>query len=187
MSIETLLPPMPATELWDSWRVLRHWAIQAKLGMFFDDPSKRPHLKPAVLWEVEQGRALSRDRIERAAAIRSEWYRRADALFDRFDALVLPTAQVWPFVVAIVHPTQIAGRAMDTYHRWMEVVIPAGLIGLPAVAVPAGFGAQGLGGSGLPMGLQLIGRHGNDLGILQLAEAWHRATDWPGHRPPTFA
>jgi len=179
--VEPLTPPMPAAELWESWLVLRHWAVQAKLGGFYDNPAQRPHLKPAVLWEIEQGRALSRERIERAAAIRSEWYRRADALFDRFDALVLPTAQVWPFAVETVHPTEIAGQAMDTYHRWMEVVIPAGLIGLPTLAVPAGFGAEGL-----PMGLQLIGRHGADLSMLQLAEAWHRATDWPARRPPAY-
>jgi amidase len=72
---------------------------------------------------------------------------------------------------------------MDTYHRWMEVVIPASLIGLPALAVPAGFGAEGGPGAGLPMGLQLIGRHGDDLGLLQLAEAWHGATDWAARRP----
>ncbi|MCL4676811.1 MAG: amidase, partial [Pararhodobacter sp.] len=56
------------------------------------------------------------------------------------------------------------------------------LIGLPAISVPAGFGA-----AGLPMGLQVIGRHGDDLGVLQLAEAWHQATGWPVRRPPPGA
>lgn len=68
---------------------------------------------------------------------------------------------------------------MDTYHRWMEVVVPASLIGLPALAVPAGFGAQGL-----PMGLQLIGRHGGDIGLLQLAEARHGTSDRAETRLP---
>ena len=68
---------------------------------------------------------------------------------------------------------------MDTYHRWMEVVIPASLIGLPALCVPAGFGA-----AGLPMGMQLIGPHGADAAILALGQAYHRATDWPARRPP---
>ena len=67
---------------------------------------------------------------------------------------------------------------MDTYHRWMECVIPASLIGLPAAAVPAGFGP-----SGLPMGLQIIGRYRDDLGVLQLAQGWHAATGWPAKRP----
>jgi len=182
VEVEAVGPPMPAADLWDSWVALRHWSVRAGLRELYDNPVARGHLKPAVIWEIEQAGKLDLPAIERAGALRSEWYRRAEALFDRFDVLILPSAQVWPFPVEMVHPTEIAGRAMDTYHRWMEVVVPASLIGLPAISVPAGFGAQGL-----PMGLQLIGRHGNDLGVLQLAEAWHRATNWPDRRPPDVA
>ena len=62
----------------------------------------------------------------------------------------------------------------------MEVVVPASLIGRPAICVPAGFG----GPHDLPMGLQLIGPRGSDARLLQLAEAWHQATGWPDRRPP---
>jgi amidase len=68
---------------------------------------------------------------------------------------------------------------MDTYHRWMEVVVPVSLAGVPCVTVPAGFGA-----AGLPIGLQLFGPKGSDARLLALAEAWHDATDWPAARPP---
>ncbi len=68
---------------------------------------------------------------------------------------------------------------MDTYHRWMEVVIPASLIGLPALSVPVGFGPQGL-----PMGMQIIGRNGADARVLAIGQAYHLATDWPAKRPP---
>ena len=68
---------------------------------------------------------------------------------------------------------------MDTYHRWMEVVIPVSLAGLPALALPAGFGANGL-----PMGLQLFGANGADASVLAMGQAYHLATDWPGRRPP---
>ena len=61
----------------------------------------------------------------------------------------------------------------------MEVVIPAGLIGLPTLSVPVGFGAQGL-----PMGMQLAGRVGSDASVLAMGQAWHEATDWPNKRPP---
>ena len=64
----------------------------------------------------------------------------------------------------------------------MEVVLPVSILGLPAVSVPAGFGP-----GGLPMGMQLIGRHGDDLGLLQLAEAWHQATPFARQRPPLTA
>jgi amidase len=68
---------------------------------------------------------------------------------------------------------------MDTYHRWMEVVVPASLGGLPALALPAGFGPQGL-----PAGVQVIGAPGSDATLLALGRAYHEATDWPARRPP---
>jgi len=139
----------------------------------------RGHLKPEAIWEIEQGRALSALDVHAASVLRSDWLRAADALFGRFDVIALPTAQVWPFDRTLDWPKTVAGQGMDTYHRWMEVVVPASLLGLPAVAVPAGFGPQGL-----PMGLQLIGRHGDDARLLELAEAYHRATRWPETRPP---
>jgi amidase len=103
-------------------------------------------------------------------------------MFDRFDAVVLPTAQVWPFPADWRWPEEIAGRKMDTYHRWMEVVVPASLIGLPALSVPVGFSAEGL-----PSGMQIIGRSGDDAGVLAIGQAYHRATEWPQRRPPLVA
>ncbi len=70
---------------------------------------------------------------------------------------------------------------MDTYHRWMECMIPASLAGLPALGAPAGFGAEGL-----PAGLQIVGRYGDDLGVLQLGRAYHEATRWPQRNPPAL-
>jgi amidase len=91
-------------------------------------------------------------------------------LFERFDVLALPSAQVWPFDAALRWPTHINGREMDTYHRWMEVVIYATFAGLPCISVPAGFSADGL-----PMGLQLIGRPQGDAALLRLAFAYEQA------------
>jgi len=179
VAVEVLPPPFPAADLWRAWLDLRAFANANRLAPLYDDPVSRARLKPAAIWEIETGRKLTLEAVQQASLTRSHWYARAADLFERFDALVLPTAQVWPFDIGIVHPEMIGDQPMDTYHRWMEVVIPASLIGLPSLAVPAGFGAKGL-----AMGMQLIGRHGDDLGLLQLAEAWHRATNWPGRRPP---
>jgi amidase len=97
------------------------------------------------------------------------------------DMLALPSAQMFPFDAKLHWPKEIAGHKMDTYHRWMEVVIPASLIGLPALSVPAGFGSQGL-----PMGLQLIGKRGCDVQVLQVGEAYHQATGYPQRYPPNL-
>lgn len=177
--IEHLGAPFSRQALWQSWTVLRSLGLSAGLGALYDTPGSRDALKPEAIWEIEQGRALTGPQITEASALRSDWFRRALELFETYDALALPTAQVWPFPVDQTWPREVAGETMDTYHRWMEVVVPASLAGLPGLAMPAGFGA-----GGAPMGVQLIGRPGGEAGLLALAEAYHRATRWPQTHPP---
>ncbi|WP_306116354.1 MULTISPECIES: amidase [unclassified Roseovarius] len=177
--VEAIPVPFSRDALWESWTVLRSWAVSVGLAPLMARPDTRAQLKDTAIWEAERGMALSAAGVQAASEIRTEWFRAAAALFDRYDALAAPTAQVWPFAIDTAYPTEIAGQGMDTYHRWMEVMIPASLVGLPALAVPAGFGAHGL-----PMGMQIIGRHGDDQGVLTLGQAYHRRTLWPQKRPP---
>ncbi len=180
--VEPIAPPYPAEKLWQSWTTLRALLNAGGFKEIYDDPARRVQLKPETLWEIEQGRALSAQTVYEASVIRSDYYAHMARLFDRFDAVTLPTAQVWPFPVEWRWPQSISGKAMDTYHRWMEVVIPVSLIGLPALSVPVGFGD-----SGLPMGMQIAGRVGADAAVLAMGQAWHAATNWPAARPPTLA
>ncbi|MDF3934021.1 amidase [Pseudomonas citronellolis] len=168
-----------AERLWDCWRTLRHWFVAGSLGAAYADPGKRELLKPEAHWEVENGLRLSAMDVYQATVARSDWYRAIQRLFERYDYLLLPSAQVFPFDKAQHWPQEIAGRAMDTYHRWMEVVIPATLSGCPVANVPVGFNEQGL-----PMGLQIIGRHQADMAVLQLAHAYEQATHWYRRCPP---
>ncbi|MDM7932004.1 amidase [Tabrizicola sp.] len=180
--VEPLPPPFPAEKLWHAWTTLRAMLNAGAKRSLAEDPVKRALTKPESLWEIEQGLGLSAQAVHAASVIRSRWHAHAARLFDRFDALVLPSAQVWPFPADWRWPNRIAGRPMDTYHRWMEVVVPASLIGLPALSVPVGFGPKGL-----PMGMQIIGRSGDDAGVLAIGQAWHRATEWPQRQPPALA
>jgi amidase len=180
--IEPLSPPFPAEKLWQSWTTLRAMLNAGGFKAIYDAPAKRSQLKPETLWEIEQGRSLSAQAVYEASTIRSTYYAQMARLFKRFDAVVLPSAQVWPFPADWRWPEKINDRQMDTYHRWMEVVIPVSLIGLPALSLPVGFGANGL-----PMGMQLAGPVGADAAILAMGEAWHQATDWPAKRPPPLA
>jgi amidase len=177
--VEAVPPPFPAERLWQSWTTLRAMLNAGKRRATYDDPAKRALMKPELVWEIEQGLTLSADAVYRASVIRSDWYATLARLFTRYDALVLPSAQVWPFPADWRWPEAINGRKMDTYHRWMEVVIPVSLAGVPCLSVPAGFGA-----AGLPTGMQVFGKTGDDRAILRLGQAYHRATDWPGARPP---
>jgi amidase len=100
-------------------------------------------------------------------------------MFRTFDYLALPTAQLFPFPAELHWPKEINGRGMDTYHRWMEVVTLATLSGCPTINLPVGFNE-----AGLPMGMQVIGRHHDDLSVLQLAQAYETATGWVQKRLP---
>jgi len=180
--IEPLAPPFPADELWDSWTRLRGFLNAGAKGALLADPSTRDLLKPETQWEIEFGQTITAAQVYAASVTRSRWYAAAAALFERYDALIMPSAQVWPFPTEWRWPQSINGRAMDTYHRWMEIVVPVSLIGLPALAVPCGFGA-----SGLPMGMQIIGPNGADAKVLAIGQQYHRATQWPQKRPPVMA
>lgn len=176
--IETLAAPFSADAMWQSWIDLRSFSIAMSRRADYTDPTKKALLKPSMIWEIERGIDQPGHAVYAASEIRSDWYRRAATLFENLDVLALPSAQLWPFDINLEHPTEIAGVQTDTYHRWMQVVVPASLIGLPVVNVPAGFGP-----SGLPMGIQLIGKPGSDGHLLQIAQKWHEATGWPQKNP----
>ena len=178
-AVEDLPPPFPAEEIWESWTTLRSFAVAAGLRAL---DNNRADLKDTAVWELERGLSLGGDQIQQASDIRSHWQRRAVEIFADFDALVLPTAQCWPFPIDSEYPRAIAGRDMDSYHRWMQVVTPVSLLGLPCLGAPAGFGSQGL-----PMGLQIFGSQGSDRALLALGQAYHQATEHPQSRVPELA
>lgn len=167
--VEAVSAPFKAADIWEAWITLRSWSVSVGLGALYDNAGMRAKLKPEAIWEIERGRALTLAQVQAASVIRSRWFEKAASLFETYDAFVLPTAQCYPFPVEWDWPREIAGVKMDTYHRWMEVVVPVSLIGLPCLAVPAGLGANGL-----PMGLQIAGPRGADLALLQLGQAWHQ-------------
>ncbi len=179
-SIEPVSLGIPEETLWDTWLTLRHWLVSGNLMDLYADPGKRAKLKPEAIWEIEGGLKLSAPDVYQASVGRSSIYRAFCALFERCDFLALPSAQVFPFAIDLPWPAEIAGRRMDTYHRWMEAMYPATLAGCPVVSVPAGFG----GPADLPMGIQIIGPRRQDRSVLQIAYAYEQATDWTRRRPP---
>ena len=174
--------PYPANQLWKSWTTIRSKVIAdnmiGEFGREFFDGKDTP-FKKELEWEVSRGVELSDDQIETAANTASNWSHCVKDIFKEYDALALPSAQMWPFSADIDWPKAIGDIKMDTYHRWMEVVVPATLAGLPVATVPAGFGSNGL-----SVGLQLICDRGNDSLALKLCAGYHSRTDWPNKRPP---
>jgi amidase len=173
------MPDYPIERVWQNWKILRAWQSGSALKAYYDDPAKRALMKPEAQFEVEAGRKLSAYDIYDADVIRTGWYQAVRAFFERYDYFLLPSSQVFPFDASIDWPKQIAGKTMDTYHRWMEVMIPVTMSSCPALSVPAGFGP-----AGLPMGLQIVAPNHGELACLQLAQAYDEATQWATKRPP---
>ena len=165
------------SDLWTCWTTLRH---QTRLRMldFYENPLTHNLLKPELLWEIEQALQLKEEDLKQAELIRKEWYSELDRLFNKYDFLILPTAQVFPFSSNIRWPKEINGRLMDTYHRWMEVVIMASIGGIPAINLPTGFDA-----TGRPMGLQVMGKFGHDSRVLQFGLAYEQITNYLDRKP----
>jgi amidase len=150
--------------LWWTWLSLRHHEVGGWLAATFDE-SEIIEMKPEAQWELEGFRALSVRQLDHARLVRRDIRRSVLQLLEEFDVLALPTSQCWPFPAYQHWPSSVAGRAMDTYHRWMEVTTLATLAGCPALAVPAGAND-----AGLHIGLQLIGRPGGEMALLSWAE-----------------
>jgi amidase len=168
--VETVRPFFAMDALWECWCTLRALSVSGNLGLLYANAATRDLLKPEAIWEIEHGRSRTAIDINRAIATRASWYQALLRQFAHYDFLVLPCTQVAPFPAEEHWPKTVAGRAMDTYHRWMEVVIGATLAGVPAASLPSGLTAEGL-----PLGLQVIAPPRSEFALLQLASAWHEA------------
>lgn len=178
-AVEPLALGFDPERIWQAFLTLRSMGMAGRFAAVRADPAKWAQLKPEAQWEVERGQGVSAVDVHRASVERTAWYHHVRGLLERFDVLALPVAQCFPFEADRRWPTAIAGRTMDSYHRWMEVVAGPTMAGLPAISVPAGFDARGL-----PMGLQLVGRPNGELALLRLAHAYALATRWVERRPP---
>ncbi len=159
------------------FHVFRAWDFESSYGDLYD--TQRDQLKDTVIWNVEQGRALSGPEIGRAARLRSEIFRRAHDFFAEYEFLLLPVSQVPPFPADVPYPAEINGTPMTTYIEWMRTCSRITVTAHPAISVPAGFTPEGL-----PVGLQIVGRARDDWGVLQLANAFEEATHHWRRRPP---
>ena len=181
-AVEEVTPAFDFEQMWRAWIDLRSFMVAGANAALYRSPARRALLKPEALWEIERGLALSAMAVYDAAKVRSAWYQTLRQLFETFDFLVLPATQVFPFDAELDWPHQIAGRGMDTYHRWMQAVVPASMAGLPALSAPAGFNAQGL-----PAGIQILGPAQADHALLQIGHAYDQASGYARVRSPLLA
>lgn len=140
---------------------------------------QRPEwVKDTIKFEVAQAERASGADVGRAQARQARMYDQSRRFFERYEYFILPVTQVVPFDVNTPYPTEIAGTAMATYIDWMRSCWYVSMMSNPAISVPGGFSA-----TGLPVGLQIVGRHRDEWSILQLAHAFEQATRHGERRP----
>ena len=138
----------------------------------------RDLMKDTIIWNIEKGLNLSTQDINQAVMLRTELFQRVYEFFEKYDFLVLPTAQVLPFDVENEWVHEIDGIEMETYLDWMSICCVITLTGLPVISVPCGFSSEGL-----PVGIQIIGKHHQDFKVLQIAHAFAQVTQYGIIRP----
>jgi amidase len=139
-------------------------------------------MKDTVIWNIEEGRKVTGPQIGRAEIKRTELYHRVRKFMETYEFLICPVTQVPPFDIRQPWIEEIDGVKMNTYIDWMRSCYFITVTGLPAISVPCGFTPQGL-----PVGIQIVGRHNDDLGVLQLAYAFERETQVWKRRPALVA
>jgi amidase len=159
------------------FQTLRAWSFAEERGE--DLRQHRDLMKDTVIWNTEQGLRLSGADVSRAEVKRAALHRRVGEFLERHEFLVLPVSQVAPFPIEVEWVEHINGMPMKTYIDWMATCYAITLTGLPAISVPCG-----LTPGGLPVGLQIVGRHHRDLDVLKLAHAFEQATRLTGRRRP---
>ncbi len=149
--------------LWETWCTLRSKItfndISAMQIKNFDE------LSFPAKWEYEEGSKVTDDQVSNSIDWYHNYKKYVDSIFEKYDFIALPSAQLFPFNKEIDFPKSISKTQMDTYHRWMEVTVFASMFQLPTISVPVGFNAEGL-----PMGMQLIGKNKSDEKLIQIGK-----------------
>ena len=179
VSVEPIKPFFDPEVFWNKvWLPFRHYGA-ISLKAHYDNPETRKLLKPEAIYEYEGSLNYSMQDLYAAAVERSNWYKAVQKVFETYDYIAVPTAQVWAFDKNCHWPKEIKGKKMDTYHRWMEVVTHWTSCGSPVVAMPVG-----LGDNGLSMGVQIIGKPRSDFDLLQFVYAYQSVNDVVANNRP---
>ena len=157
------------TGLDQAFPVLRYVSSHAQYSALIKE---RPEwVKDTIKYEVEQAERMTGADVSRALGRQARMFAESRQFFEKYEYFILPVTQVEPFDVTTPYPTEIAGTAMTSYIDWMRSCWYVTMMSNPAISVPGGFTA-----SGLPVGLQIVGRHRDEWSVLQLAHAFEQAT-----------
>lgn len=160
----------------DVFLTIRAWLVASALRPLYD--RHRDQLKPEAVWEVERGLALGGEDVHRALVRHGQILERMRTFQESYEFVLCAVNQVPPFDASLDWPKEVDGVEMENYVAWMTSAYRITTTFCPAMSVPAGFTS-----GGLPVGIQIVGRHREDLAVLQLGYAFEQATGFGTTRP----
>ena len=155
---------------------IRAWNYRHILGPLLED--HRHEIKPEAVWQIESGSKLSGGDVANAMAGQGELMQRMRRFQEKYEFFLCAVNQVPPFDATISWPGEIEGVKMESYLDWMKSAYWITPTFCPAISVPAGFTTDNL-----PVGVQIVGRYRDDVGVLQIAYAFEQATGFGRVRP----
>ena len=151
--------------LQEVFQVHRAMSYAASYGPLLE--ANRSIFKPEIVWNVEQGLALTADEIMAAMVTRSQIYERAQRFFAQTDLILTPATVVPPYPVEQRFVERIGDYKFSNYIEWCSIAYAFTVIGAPALSIPCGFTQ-----SGLPVGLQIVAAPRQEARLLSAALAF---------------
>ena len=139
----------------------------------------KEQMQKGLVWNIEQGLRLTPQELGRGEKLRTKLWHRVRTFMDTHDLMILPTVAVPPFPVEQPYPAEINGKKLENYTQWFFLTYGISVTGLPAISIPCGFTQ-----SGLPVGLQIVGRRRQEVAVLRAAAAFEAAAPWSDRLPP---
>ena len=165
LKVETLKPKINTNILWKSWTSLRAKSIyEDTLAMNISDINSMTY---QAIWEYNKGKEIKFEDLQLALDHKQQCLNQINLIFEKFDFLVLPSAQIFPFDKNLQFPKTINDKRLDTYHRWLDVFILSSLLELPSFTIPVGFNKDEM-----PMGMQIVGKNKDDLKLFSFASKY---------------
>ncbi len=171
--VETVDPRWPSP--YECWYEIFCGGIAARMIAFLD---RRSEIEPGLYEIMEQTMKNPPTKYVQAWLDRLAWWQHPRAFFEKYDILLTPTIACPAFPVGLEGPKEIDGKPIDRY-GWLPFTYPFNLTGQPAASVPCGFTK-----TGLPIGLQIVGRRYDDVTVLRASAAFESVRPWAGNRPP---
>ena len=179
LRVENLKPKINTDILWKSWTTLRAKSIyEDTLAMNISDISSMTY---QAIWEYNKGKEIKAEGLQIALNQKQECLNQINLIFENFDFLVLPSAQIFPFDKNVQFPKNISDKELDTYHRWLEVFVLSSLLELPTMTIPVGFNQNGM-----PIGMQIIGKNKDDLKLFSFVSKYEDIFNFSKIKPKFY-